>query len=81
MKEEILKLLDDKYEALDLIEINDLLNLTTPEDLKLLEKTLNALVDECILYKIFRTLPSLFPLYVITSTSTSSPSIAPFKLT
>lgn len=51
MKEEILKLLDDKYEALDLIEINDLLNLTTPEDLKLLEKTLNALVDECILYK------------------------------
>ena len=45
MKEEILKLLDDKYEALDLIEINDLLNLTTPEDLKLLEKTLNALVD------------------------------------
>ena len=31
MKEELLKVLDDKYEALDLITINDLLGLTTPE--------------------------------------------------
>ena len=34
MKEEIKKLLKDKYEALSLIEINDLLNLTTVDELK-----------------------------------------------
>ena len=63
MKEEILKLLDNKYEALDLIEINDLLNLTTPEDIKLLEKALNTLVDECVLYKTKKDKYILYKIY------------------
>lgn len=51
MKQEILTILNDKYEALDIIQINDLLKLSTPAELKELEKNLNNLVDECILYK------------------------------
>ena len=50
MKEEVLKVLDDKYEALDLITINDLLGLTTPEELKELEDTLNELVADYTVY-------------------------------
>lgn len=51
MRQEILTILNDKYEALDIIQINDLLKLSTPEELKELEKNLNQLIDECILYK------------------------------
>ena len=46
MKEQVLNVLDDKYEALDLIAINDLLGLTTPEELKELEDALNELVAD-----------------------------------
>lgn len=51
MKDDIINILKDKYEALDLISINDLLKLETPEDLKLLEKTIEELVNEYIIYK------------------------------
>jgi ribonuclease R len=50
MKEEIIKKLDSVYEAKSLIEINDLLGLKTPEELKDLEDTLNKLVNEYIIY-------------------------------
>ncbi len=50
MKEELLKVLDDKYEALDLITINDLLGLTTPEELRELEDVLKALVEDYTVY-------------------------------
>ena len=51
MKEQILNVLNDRYEALDAIEINDLLELTTPEDLSRLNNALDALVKENLLYK------------------------------
>ena len=51
MKQDILEVLKDKHEALDLITINDLLELNAPEDLKKLELTLEALVNEYIIYK------------------------------
>ena len=51
MKEEIIQKLKDKYEALDLIQINDLLNLNTPEELNLLSKTLEELTEGYIIYK------------------------------
>lgn len=50
MKELILKKLNDIYEAKTLMEINDLLGLTTPEDLKLLEDTLKEMIDEYSIY-------------------------------
>ena len=50
MKEKILEVLDDKYEALDLITINDLLNLKTPEELHELEGSLNELVADYTIY-------------------------------
>ena len=50
MKERVLSILDDKYEALDLITINDLLGLTTPEELKELEDALNELVADYTVY-------------------------------
>jgi ribonuclease R len=52
MKQNILEVLKDKYEALDLIAINDLLNLNTPNELKELELTLAELVNE---YKVYKT--------------------------
>ena len=51
MKQDILNVLKDKYEALELIRINDLLELESPEELKELELTLEELVNECIVYK------------------------------
>ncbi len=51
MKKEILKVLKDKKDAQEITMINDLLNLTTSEELLLLQNELNKLVNEHILYK------------------------------
>ncbi|MBO5096374.1 MAG: hypothetical protein J6B98_05820, partial [Bacilli bacterium] len=51
MKEQILEILDNIHEAKTLIEINDLLELTTAEELKELQDTLEKLSEECIVYK------------------------------
>lgn len=51
MKQDILDILKDKYEAMNLITINDLLELETAEELKELELTLEELVKECKVYK------------------------------
>ena len=66
MKEQVINVLNDRYEALDLIEINDLLNYTTPEELNDLNKSLEELVNENIIYKtkknkfiLFKNCPSL----------------------
>ena len=66
MKEQIINVMSDKYEALDVIEINDLLELSTPEDLNRLNIFLNELVNEGIVYKtkknkyiLFKNCPNL----------------------
>ncbi len=66
MKEQILNVMNDRYEALDVIEINDLLGLTTPEDLSRLNNALDALVKENLLYRtkknkyiLFKNCPNL----------------------
>lgn len=66
MKEQILNVLNDRYEALDIIEINDLLELTTPEDLSRLGNEVDELVKENLIYKtkknkfiLFKNCPSL----------------------
>ena len=66
MKEQILNVMNDRYEALDIIEINDLLELTTPEDLSRLGNKLDELVKENLIYKtkknkfiLFKNCPSL----------------------
>ena len=51
MKENILEVLDLRFDALNLIAINDLLKLNTPEELKVLEETLEELYKENIVYK------------------------------
>jgi len=51
MKENILEVLDLHFDALNLIAINDLLKLNTPEELKVLEETLEELYKENIVYK------------------------------
>ena len=51
MKENILEVLDLHFDALNLIAINDLLKLNTPEELKLLEETLEELYKENVVYK------------------------------
>ena len=51
MKEQVLNVMNDRYEALDVIEINDLLGLTAPEDLNRLNNALDALVKENLLYR------------------------------
>ena len=51
MKEQILNVMNDRYEALDIIEINDLLELTTPEDLSRLGNAIDDLVKENLIYK------------------------------
>ena len=50
MRENIIKVLDNVYEAKDIIEINDMLNLTTSEELQDLQDELNKLVEEYIVY-------------------------------
>ena len=52
MKEKILKLMKDIHEAKELMEINDLLGLTTPAEYKELQDVMNELVEE---YTIFYT--------------------------
>ena len=52
MKEKILKLMKDIHEAKELIEINDLLGLTTPAEYKELQDVMNQLVEE---YTVFYT--------------------------
>ena len=51
MKEQVLELLQDIHEAKDLISLNDLLGLTTAEELKDLSDTLDELVKEYIVFK------------------------------
>lgn len=51
MKNNILEILKDKHEALNLIDINDLLGYTEPDELKSLEITLEEMVKECKIYK------------------------------
>ncbi len=51
MKEKIVEILKDVYEAKEAIEINDLLNLKTPEEYKELQDTLDILVNEYVLYQ------------------------------
>ena len=46
MKEQVLELLQDIHEAKDLISLNDLLGLTTAEELKDLSDTLDELVKD-----------------------------------
>ncbi len=60
MKQDILDILKNKYEALNLITINDLLELETPEELKELELTLEELVNE---YKVYKTKKDKYILY------------------
>ena len=66
MKEQIINVLNDRYEALDVIEINDLLNLTTSEDLSRLNNFLNELVESGVVYRtkknkyiLFKNCPNL----------------------
>lgn len=51
MRENVLNVLDNLYDAKDLIAINDLLNLKTPQELRGLENTLNELIDEYLVFK------------------------------
>jgi len=66
MKEQILNVMNDRYEALDIIEINDLLELKTPEELSELSNAVEELVKENLIYKtkkskyiLFKNCPSL----------------------
>ena len=52
MEEKLLKLLTNIHEAKTLIEINDLMGLKTPDELRELQDTLKKLIDE---YKVFYT--------------------------
>ena len=60
MKNNILEVLKDKHEAQTLIQINDLLGLSSAEELKQLELTLEELVNE---YKVFKTKKDKYILY------------------
>ena len=52
MEEKLLKILTNIHEAKTLIEINDLMGLKTPDELRELQDTLKKLIDE---YKVFYT--------------------------
>ena len=52
MKEKILKLMKDIHEAKELMEINDLLGLTSAAEYKELQDVMNELVEE---YTVFYT--------------------------
>ncbi len=60
MKKQILEVLKNKYDAQDLISINDLLNLTTSEELMELKEILEKMVNE---HKIFKTKKDKYILY------------------
>ena len=51
IEEKILEILDNVYEAKSLIEINDMLELTSAEELNELQSTLEKLSDKYIIYK------------------------------
>jgi len=51
MKEQVMKVLENIHEAKELIEINDLLNLKTSEELRELQTVLESLVNEYIVFK------------------------------
>lgn len=51
MEEKILEILDNIHEAKTLIEINDMLGLTTAEELKELQDTLEDMSEKYIIYK------------------------------
>ena len=51
MKDKILEILDDVHEAKSLIEINDMLEFKTAEELRTLDETLEELVRENVVYK------------------------------
>ena len=51
MKDEILNLLKDEYDALDVMTIYDRLNLKNTEELSTLQNYLYELVDEMVLYQ------------------------------
>lgn len=51
MKQDILEVLKNKYEALDIMKINDLLELETAEELRELTSSLEELVKEAKVYK------------------------------
>lgn len=51
MEKLVLDLLKDKYDALDIIAINDFLNLTTAEELRELTLTINKLVNDLVIYQ------------------------------
>lgn len=51
MKDKIIEKLSNESKGLSLIEINDLLNLTSVEDYKELQKNMDALVTEGIVHK------------------------------
>ena len=66
IKDELLKILENIHEAKSLIEINDLLNLKTVDELKELQAVLKELVDEYVVYNtksdkyiLFKNCPSL----------------------
>mgnify|MGYP002854619103 CR=1 FL=1 len=50
MKENILDLLKDVHEAKELMDINDMLGLKTPEELKELQDAIDELVNENVMY-------------------------------
>ena len=50
MRDEILRVLDNQYEAKDLIEINDMLNLKTSDELNELKVELDKMIEEYIIY-------------------------------
>ena len=51
MKNQIKEVLKDKYDALDIIAINDLLSLTSSDELKELQDAINELEKEHIIFK------------------------------
>ena len=66
MKEQILNIMSDHYEALELIQINDLFEFTTPQELSKLNIALEELVKENLVYKtkknkyiLFKNCPNL----------------------
>jgi len=60
MKEQVIEVLSNKYDAQDIISINDLLNLETAEELNELIKTIENLVSE---HQIFKTKKDKYILY------------------